>query len=226
MKRIGLVGGISWVSTLDYYRLINEGVNRRLGGLQFAECLVDSLNFGELQARGWPNAYDLLLGACERLKRGGAEAIALGANTAHLFADALEEAVQLPLIHIGTETGKAVRAAGLKKVALLGTAFTLELGFYRDKLAAFGLEVLVPEPRAERDRLQHILKEELGQGLVVEASRQALLRMGEDLLGRGAEGIILGCTELPLILGAADFPVPVFDTTRIHAGAIVDFALS
>ena len=144
MRRIGLVGGISWVSTIDYYRFINEGVNERLGGLNFAECLIYSLNFGDVQDKTWEGSFDLLLNACESLKRSGAEAIALCANTAHLFANQLQEKIALPIIHIGTETAKAINATGIKNIGLLGTVFTMEKDFYIKKLEDHGLRVLVP----------------------------------------------------------------------------------
>ena len=134
MKKIGLVGGISWVSTLDYYKFINEGVNARLGGLNAAECMVYSLNFGDLQAKGWVNSFELLLKACKHLKNAGADSIVLCANTAHLFADELQDTLQLPILHIGTETAKAIRKAGFTKVGLLGTKFTMEMDFYKNKL--------------------------------------------------------------------------------------------
>ena len=145
MKKIGLVGGISWTSTLDYYKFINEGVNAKLGGLNFAECIIYSLNFGDIYTQSWDNSYDLLLNACDSLKKSGADGIALCANTAHLYADRLEQEINLPIIHIFTETAKTINKNGFKKVGLLGTKFTMEMDFYRNKLESFGLEVLTPE---------------------------------------------------------------------------------
>src|SRR5438270_7368332 len=133
MKKIGLVGGISWVSTMDYYELINKGVNLKLGGLNFAECIIYSINFGEIQAKSWDNSFDLLLNACESLKKSGVDSIALCANTAHLFADRLQETVKLPIINIIDETAKLISSKGLKKIGLLGTKFTMEMDFYRNK---------------------------------------------------------------------------------------------
>lgn len=226
MKKVGLVGGISWVSTLEYYRAINEQVNTALGGLQAAECMIYSLNFSEIQERGWVNAYDLLLEACRKLKEGGVDAIALCANTAHLFADELQEEIRLPLIHIGTATAAEVKKSGLKKIGLLGTKFTMEMEFYRSKLEDEQLEVLIPEPEQTRDYIQQTLKEELGIGLLNPATKAKYLNIMQDLIARGAEGIILGCTEIPLLLGQKDVPVPVFDTTLIHTRAIVEFIVS
>ena len=154
MKKIGLVGGISWVSTMDYYRFINDGVNDILGGLNFAECIIYSLNFGDIQSKGWENSYGLLLSACESLKNAGVESIVLCANTAHLFADQLQDTIQLPIIHIGEETAKAVHKKGYKKVGLLATKFTMEMNFYRDRLEKYGLEVLIPEKQETRDYIQ------------------------------------------------------------------------
>lgn len=226
MKKIGLVGGISWVSTLDYYKFINEGVNARVGGLNAAECIIYSLNFGDIQAQGWVHSYELLLNASEHLKSSGAESIVLCANTAHLFADKLEAALQLPIIHIGTETAKAIRKAGLKKVGLLGTKFTMEMDFYRSKLEEYGLEVLIPEEQETRDYIQYTVKEELGIGLINPETKLKYISIVENLISRGAECIILGCTEIPLLISQDDFTIPVFDTTKIHCEAIVEYIVS
>lgn len=226
MKKIGLVGGISWVSTLDYYRLINEGVNHQLGGLNFAECMLYSLNFAEVQAVGWENAYPLLREACGSLKRANADAIALCANTAHLFADQLCADLQLPFIHIVTETAKALQRAGHTTIGLLGTKVTMELPFYREGLAAFGINMLTPHPQAARDYLQFTVKEELGRGLLKPATKARYLAIGQELVRQGATALVLGCTEIPLLLSQADFAVPVFDTVQIHAAAIVEYMVS
>ncbi|MCD0471568.1 aspartate/glutamate racemase family protein [Flavobacterium sp. JAS] len=226
MKKIGLVGGISWVSTIDYYKLINEGVNKKLGGLQFAECLIYSLNFGDIQEKTWQNSYELLLNACLSLKKSGIDAIVLCANTAHLYADELEKEVGLPLIHIGTETAKAITQKNITTIGLLGTQFTMEMDFYKDRLKSFGLQVLIPEKQETRDYIQYVLKEELGRGIVTPESKQNYIKIANELISRGAQGIILGCTEIPMLINQSDFSVPVFDTTKIHSEAIVDFILS
>ena len=226
MKKIGLVGGISWVSTMDYYKFINEGVNKKLGGLNFAECLIYSLNFGDIQASSWINSYELLLNACESLKRSGADGIVLCANTAHLFAGKLQEKLQLPIIHIAAETAKAINKAGFKKVGLLGTKFTMEMDFYRHKLEEYGLDVLIPEKQETRDYIQHTVKEELGIGFINPATKKKYLKIIEELVAKGATCIILGCTEIPMLLSQDDVSIPLFDTTKIHSQAIVDYILS
>ena len=226
MKKIGLVGGISWVSTLEYYKLLNEGVNGRLGGLHFAECLLYSLNFADVQAVGWENAYGLLREACARLQRGGADAIALCANTAHLFADRLEAELHLPLIHLVTETAQALRREGHATIGLLGTKFTMELPFYRDRLAAFGIQVLTPPMQDTRDYVQFTVKEELGRGLLKPETKARYVAIAQELVGRGATALVLGWTEIPLLLSQADFAVPVFDTVKIHTDAIVNYMVS
>ncbi len=226
MKKIGLVGGISWVSTMDYYRYINEGVNAKLGGLQFAECVIYSLNFADIQAKSWENAYSLLFNACEDLKRADVKAIALCANTAHMYAEELQAQIGLPLIHIVSETAKAIQAQGISTVGLLGTQFTMEMPFYREKLEAYGLKALIPERQETRDYIQQTLEEELGKGVILSKTKQNYIDIAEDLIQRGAEGIILGCTEIPLLLSQNDFSVPIFDTTKIHAEAIVGFIVA
>lgn len=226
MKKVGLVGGISWVSTMDYYKFINEAVNSRLGGLNFAECIIYSLNFGDVQARGWVNSFELLQNACKSLKRSGADGIVLCANTAHLFADELQAAIELPIIHIGAETAKAIKGQGLKKAGLLGTKFTMEMDFYRNKLETYGLDVLIPENQETRDYIQHTLKEELGIGFINPETKRNYISIANELVERGAECIILGCTEIPLLISQQDFNVPVFDTTKIHTEAIVEYIFS
>jgi aspartate racemase len=225
MNKIGLVGGISWTSTMDYYKLINEGVNAKLGGLNFAECVIYSLNFEDIQKNGWVNSFELLLGACEHLKKSGVDAIALCANTAHLFADQLQEKVNLPFIHIIVETALTINKAGYKKVGLLGTKFTMEMDFYRNKLETYGLEVLIPKEQETRDYIQHTVKEELGRGLVNPLTKENYIAIINELIADGAECIILGCTEIPMLIGQEDFDIPVFDTTRIHSEAIVEYVL-
>lgn len=226
MKKIGLVGGISWVSTLDYYKFINEGVNAKLGGLNFAECVIYSLNFGDIQTKTWAHSFELLLNACESLKRSGVDSIVLCANTAHLFADELEAAVQLPIIHIGVETAKAVIKQGFKKTGLLGTKFTMEMDFYRNKLEAYGLEVLTPRKQETRDYIQHTVKEELGIGFINPETKANYISIVKELVDCGAECIILGCTEIPMLISQDDFTIPIFDTTKIHSQAIVEYIVS
>ncbi|MEI7584665.1 aspartate/glutamate racemase family protein [Runella sp.] len=226
MKKIGLVGGMSWVSTMDYYKFINEGINEKLGGLHFAECIIYSVNFGDIQEKGWVNSYKLLLHACESLKRSGADALVLCANTAHLFADPLQEKIGLPIIHIVTETAKAVTQRGLVKVGLLGTKFTMEMEFYTKKLEEHGLEVLIPEKQETREYIQYTLKEELGRGVIKAETKQTYISIVKELVERGAEGVLLSCTEIPMLISQEDVSIPIFDTTKIHSEAIVNYALS
>lgn len=225
MKKIGLLGGISWVSTLDYYKLINEGVNQKMGGLHTAECVIYSLNFADLQEKTWAHAYPLLLNAGEQLKKTGIDALVLGANTAHLYAAKLEQDLQLPLIHIVTETAKCVHAQGLKTIGLLGTKFTMEMDFYTKKLEELGLKALTPALPETRDYIQQVLIEELGRGEIRGATKTKFMAIAQELIARGAEGIILGCTEIPLLMGQSDFQVPVFDTTQIHCDAVVRYVV-
>jgi aspartate racemase len=229
MRKLGLLGGLSWVSTVDYYRYINEDVNGRIGGLDFAECIIYSLNFGDVHRTGWDdwkNTFRLLCHGCEKLKAAGAEAIVLCANTAHSVADELEAHVQLPLISIVTATADEVGREGVKTVGMLGTKFTMELPFFREGLERKGIRSLIPEDVQTRDFIQGTLRDELGRGIVNSETRKAYLEIIDQLISRGAQGILLGCTELPLLISQEDVRVPVFDATRIHARAAVDFALS
>ena len=226
MKKVGLVGGISWVSTMDYYKFINEGVNSKFGGLNFAECIIYSLNFGDIQAASWNNSFELLLNACESLKKSGVDSIALCANTAHLFADRLQDEIQLPIIHIVDETAKAITNHRFKKIGLLGTKFTMEMDFYTNKFKKYGLEILIPDKQETRDYIQHTIKEELGIGFINPETKTKYIGIVKDLVDRGAECIVLGCTEIPMLISQADFTIPVFDTTKIHSQAIVKYLTS
>ncbi len=230
MKKLGLVGGISWVSTIEYYKFINEGINEKLGGLNFAECIIYSLNFDDFQrnntANNWEATFQLISDACENLKRSGAKAIVLCANTAHAVAEQVEQKVKLPIIHIATVTANEINKQGLKKVGLLGTKFTMEMDFYKNKLHGHGIEAIVPERHEIRDYIQQTIKEELGRGIIKQETKQAYISIINQLVKDGAEGIILGCTEIPLLINQQDVSVPVFDTTKIHSQAAVEFALS
>ena len=225
MKTVGLVGGISWTSTLDYYKRINEGINQRLGGLEFARCMIYSVNFGDIYRHTWPHAGGLLLDACRCLVAGGAEGIALCANTAHMFADEIAAKIDVPLIHIGAETANTVRRSGLERVALLGTQFTMEMDFYRDKLRSQGVEPMIPGSKSVRDYLQQTIRDELGAGIVKAETKNRYIEIVNELREGGAQGLVMGCTEIPLLIGQADFEFPVFDTVGIHTDAIVKFAL-
>jgi aspartate racemase len=228
MRVIGLLGGMSWESTAVYYRLCNEFVRDRLGGLHSARVLVYSVDFAaieRMQAEGrWDEAGAALAGAAKALEAGGAEVLVLCTNTMHKVADAIVGAVSIPFLHLADVTADAVRAGGARSVGLLGTAFTMEQDFYRDRLAGHGLHVLVPEA-ADRALVHRVIYEELCLGIVAEESRAAYRGVIERLVAAGAQGIVLGCTEIELLVGPEDSPVPVFATTRLHAGAAVDFAL-
>lgn len=230
MKKIGLVGGISWVSTMDYYRYINEGINEKLGGLNFAECIIYSLNFDDFQRNNsqnnWEATFELIAEACTHLKQSGAEAIVLCANTAHAVADRIEQHIQLPLLHIATATAHEIKKQRLKKVGLIGTKFTMEMDFYKDKLRKDGIEMIVPPLQEVRDYIQETVKKELGRGIIKPETKENYLSIINEMILNGAEGIILGCTEIPLMLRQEDIAVPVFDTTKIHSNAAVAFALS
>lgn len=230
MKKIGVVGGISWTSTVDYYRFINEEVNNQLGGLNFADCIIYSVNFEKFArfnaAHNWDATFALLSDAALHLKAAGADVILLGANTAHIVAERIEEAIGLPLIDIRVATANAIQVKGLSKVALLGTVYTMELGFYRDKLAEQGVETIIPPNKADRDFIEGTLLHELGKGILLPETKKEYLHICNKLIEQGAEGVVLGCTEIPLLLSQEDLSVPVFNTTLIHAQAAVAFALS
>jgi aspartate racemase len=229
MKKLGLIGGISWVSTADYYRFINEGINERLGGLNFCECLIHSFNYADIKrnndANDWDATFTMVYAASQNLMDGGAEAIVLCANTMHLIADRLEEKIKLPVIHIAKATATEIKKARLKKVGLLGTKFTMELDFFTSKLNDQHIASIIPEA-ADRDFIQDTIYHELGKGIVKEETKQRYIRIANQLIEQGAEGIILGCTEIPLVIKPGDVAVPVFDTAKIHCAAAVDFSLS
>jgi len=230
VKTLGLIGGMTWHSTVDYYRLINQGVQERKGGYSSAAMVMVSADFAPVQAlqdRGdWTELGRLMVRAAKTLEAAGAEAIVICANTMHQLAPDIEAAVRLPILHIADAAATAVKAKGLTSVGLLGTRFTMEMDFYRARLEkAHGLEVLVPDA-PEREIVHQVIYDELGRGIVREESRQAYVEIIEGLVRRGAQGVILGCTEIPLLIKEKDSPVPVFDTTALHAAAAVEFALS
>lgn len=228
-KGIGLIGGMSWESSAEYYRIINQTVRIRLGGLHSARCLMWSFDFGEIealqQAGRWNDAANEMIGAARRLERGGADFLVICTNTMHRMAEQVQAAIGLPLLHIADPTAQRIKAAGLRKVGLLGTAFTMEQDFYKGRLAVrHGLEVLVPRDD-DRALVHRVIYEELVQGRVESSSRQAYRDVIGRLVERGAEAVILGCTEIMLLVKSGDSAVPLFDTTTLHAEAAVDLAL-
>lgn len=229
MRLLGLIGGMSWASTAEYYRLLNEEVARRLGGLHSARVLIHSVDFAQIAALQredrWEEAGELLAGAARGLESAGAEAIVLATNTMHKVAPQIEAAVSVPFLHIADATGRGVRAAGLGRVGLLATAFTMEQSFYRDRLAQrHGIEVVIPGAD-ERAELHRIIFDELCRNVVRDDSRETCREIMAGLVARGAEGLILGCTEITLLVGPGDTDVPVFDTTGLHVQAAARFML-
>ncbi len=229
-KVIGLIGGMSWESSSEYYRIINQSVREKLGGLRSARCLMWSFDFGEIEALQhagrWDDATALMIDAAQRLERGGADFFLICTNTMHRMADSVQAAVRIPLLHIADPTAERIKGRGLTKVGLLGTAFTMEQDFYKGRLKnKFGLDVLVPEAE-DRATVHRIIYDELVQGRVESRSRDAYRKIIARLIERGAEAVILGCTEIMLLVKPEDSAVPLFDTTFIHAEAAVERALS
>ncbi|WP_449374040.1 aspartate/glutamate racemase family protein [Arthrobacter psychrolactophilus] len=228
MKTIGLLGGMSWESSALYYRLVNQLVQEQLGGLHSARCIMASIDFADieaLQSTGqWDVAGDLLADTALGLEAAGADMIVLCTNTMHKVSDVIAEAVEIPLLHLADVTAQAVIAAGLKTVGLLGTAFTMEQDFYLDRIAGHGLEILIPEAE-QRHEVHRVIYEELVRGVISEDSRNHFVDIIAELAGRGAEGIILGCTEIELLISQEASPLPVFATTQLHAEAAVRLAL-
>ncbi|HCC5836249.1 aspartate/glutamate racemase [Citrobacter farmeri] len=230
MKTIGLLGGMSWESTIPYYRLINEGIKQQLGGLHSASLLLHSVDFHEIEAcqsRGeWDKAGDILAQAAIGLQQAGAEGIVLCTNTMHKVAQAIESRCSLPFLHIADATGRVISAQGMRRVALLGTRYTMEQDFYRGRLEQqFAIESLVPEADV-RAKINQVIFDELCLGRFSDASRQYYIEVIENLAAQGAEGVIFGCTEIGLLVPVERSPIPVFDTTAIHAADAVTFMLS
>jgi aspartate racemase len=228
MKTIGLIGGMSWESSAQYYAIINRAVRDRVGGSHSAKILMHSLDFGEierLQHDGdWSSLTVQMVNVAKRIQAGGADFVLICSNTMHLMADAMAAEIDIPLLHVVDQTSAAIVKAGLKRVGLLGTAFTMERPFYRDRLAAAGLEVLIPSDADRRD-VHRVIYEELVAGKFEPISRQIYREVIARLVERGAQAIVLGCTEIMLLVDQSDSAVPLFDTTSLHALAAVDLAL-
>jgi aspartate racemase len=229
MRTIGLIGGMSWESSAEYYRLVNEDVRARLGGQHNARSLMATVDFAEIEAMqrdgDWDGAGKVLADAAAALERGGADLIGLCTNTMHLVADRIEAAVDVPFAHLVDATAERIGAAGIVRVGLLATRFTMEMGFYAERMATHGIEVVVP-PQTDREVVHGIIYDELTLGMARDASREAYRRVMAGLAGQGVEGIIYGCTEITLLVDETDSPVPVFDSTRLHAKRLVDLALA
>ncbi len=229
MRVIGLLGGMSWESTAVYYRILNQEVRRRLGGQHSARVLLFSLDFEEIErfqdAAAWDRAGQLLASYAATLERAGADLVLLCTNTMHKVAGVIQAAIGIPLLHIADATAREIGKEGLSRLGLLGTRFTMEEDFYRDRLTRHGLQVLTPDAD-QRERVDRIIYEELCQGRIRDESREAYRQIIRSLADRGAQGVILGCTEIGLLVGPADSPIPVFDTTRIHAESAVERALA
>jgi aspartate racemase len=230
VKTIGLIGGMSWESSIEYYRIINQAVKQRLGGLHSAKCIMYSVDFAEvepLQHEGqWEEAAKHMIRAAQSVEAAGADFLVLCTNTMHKTADEIEKATSIPLLHIADATAQQIKQQGLTTVGLLGTRFTMEDDFYKGRLIQrHSLSVLVPD-QTERRIIHEVIYDELCRGVIQSASRQRYVEIMDHLVSRGAEAIILGCTEIGLLVGADDCRVPVFDTTKIHAQAAVELALA
>ena len=230
MKTIGMIGGMSWESSIEYYRIINQTVKEKLGGLHSAQSLMYSVDFAEieiLQNEGrWDEATQAMIEAAQHVEAGGADFVIICTNTMHKMADEVEAAIGIPLLHIADATADAIKAQGLSKIGLLGTRFTMEEDFYHERLVEkHGLEVLIPEAE-DREIVHRVIYDELVLGEIQPESREAYKGIIEKLIAKGTQGIILGCTEIGLLIKDGDSPVPIFDTAYIHAVAAVEYALS
>ena len=229
MKTIGLLGGMSWESTQTYYRLLNEGVKTRLGGLHSAKIVLYSVDFADIEAlqhKGdWGATARILSDAALSLEKAGADFLMIGTNTMHKVAPEIEQVLRIPLLHIADATAKILSRDGISRVGLLGTRFTMEQAFYRERLEKAGIDVVIPD-EPQRHLIHRVIYEELCLGQIVDDSRRAYLEVVDSLAERGAEAVILGCTEIGLLIRQADTPVPLYDTTGIHAAQAVELALA
>jgi aspartate racemase len=228
MKTIGLVGGLTWYSSIDYYRIINQKVNERLGGDEAARIILNSVNYGKIkqltQAGDWKGIVSIISEAAKKTEGAGADCLLLGANTMHHIADDVAAVIQIPLIHIADVVAKAIKEKNISTVALLGTKYTMLFDFYKNRLANAGIKTLIPgEPDIEI--INQGIYDELGKGILMPATKEKYLTIISKIVERGAGGVILGCTEIPLLIKQEDCVIPVFDTTMLHAIAAVDFAL-
>ncbi|TMM57419.1 aspartate/glutamate racemase family protein [Maribacter algarum] len=230
MKKIGLIGGITWQSTKLYYEYLNTMVSEALGGKYSCSCLIESVNFADISAKqsagDWDTLHTQMATIAKSLETAGADIILVCANTMHLSADKIKENINVPLLHIAEATGKSIQDKGIQKVLLLGTKYTMELDFYKDILKEqFGIEVLIPSSE-DRDTVHQVIYDELSKGIISKDSKAKYVEIIKKSESNGAEAAILGCTEIPLLIQSEDCDIPVFDTTKIHAQAAVDFALA
>lgn len=230
MRTIGLVGGMSWESTLEYYRIINQRVKEKAGGFHSAKIVLYSVDFQEVESRQhegrWEELTVLMIDAAQRVERAGAELLVICTNTMHMMADRVQNSIRIPLLHIADVTAEAVKSRSLARVGLLGTRFTMEQDFYKGRLRKrHGLEVMIPEEK-DRELIHAILYDELCLGQIKEKSKKIFQEIISRLKDGGAQGIILGCTEIPLLVKQEDYEIPLFDTTAIHARAAADYSLS
>ena len=229
MKTIGLIGGMSWESSLEYYRIINETIKRRLGGLHSARCVLVSVDFAEIEPlqhqERWTEQAQMMVAAAQNVERAGADFVLLCTNTMHKLAEDIQAGIHIPFLHIADATARKIKAAGIRKVGLLGTRFTMEQDFYRSRLEEkHHLTMLIPGEQ-QRELVHRVIYEELCLGVIKAESRRQYAQVIQDLVQNGAQGIVLGCTEIEMLVKSEDSPVPLFPTTRIHAEAAVEYAL-
>lgn len=228
MKTIGLIGGITWYSTLEYYRVLNEEVNKRMGASHSARVIIHSVDFAEIKAlteqQDWADIAAIMCREAKKMEASGASCILIGANTMHKIADEIQASIKIPVIHIADAVAKSIEKKQLKKVALLGTKYTMQMNFYKNKLAGYNIQCIIPsQPGIEY--INTAIYNELAKGLFLPETKKQFLQIIDELAIQGAEGVILGCTEIPILIKQEDCTIPVFDTTLIHAMAVVDFAL-
>ena len=228
MKTIGIIGGLTWLSTIDYYRLINQAINEKNGGVSSARIILYSVEFSEIktltEAGDWDGIAVIICNAAKGVEQAGADCLLIGANTMHKIAATIQQEINIPLIHIAEVTADAITKQQLKKVALLGTKYTMQLDFYKDKLAAKNINTIIP-PQKDIEYINNAIYTEMGKGIFLPETKARFITIINALIEDGAEGIVLGCTEIPILIKQADCSVPVFDTTAIHVKAAVNFAL-
>ena len=229
MKTIGLIGGLSWLSTIDYYRMLNEMINEKLGGVSSAKIILYSVNFEEIkqltEAGRWDEIERIMTGIAKNLQAAGADCLLLGANTMHKIADDIQRSISIPLINIAEETAKEIKQQQLQTVALMGTKYTMQFDFYKNKLAAQGITTIIPGEE-DIEIINKAIYSEMGKGIFLPATKEKFLAIIGKLAEEGAEGVILGCTEIPILIKQNDCKVRLLDTTKIHAAAAIRFALS